>query len=154
EDVVSLGNSPEIYADAILHICKLYAESPLVCVSGVTGADVRRRIEAIMSGLKATGLGFAKRAILTSGAIAAVAGPLSIGLLLGAGRAPHLFAQTQPPIERQTSPPAVAPPPAHGSAPATSGVDAQRERPTANPFEMPASTPPTPVQAGSIKPCG
>jgi beta-lactamase regulating signal transducer with metallopeptidase domain len=49
EEVLSQGNPPGVYADAILNICKLYIESPLACVSGVSGADIRRRIEVIMS---------------------------------------------------------------------------------------------------------
>ena len=49
ENVLSLGNQPRVYADAILNVCKLYAESPLVCVSGVTGSDIKSRIEAIMT---------------------------------------------------------------------------------------------------------
>lgn len=145
EDVIRLGNRPDIYADAILNICKLYAESPLACVSGVTGADVRRRIEAIMSEQKAAGLGLAKKIILACAAIVAVAGPLSIGLLLGIGQTPHLFAQSLPaPIKRQDLPPAPAPAPTPTPAPVRS---------TANPFETPDSTPPTPIQAGSIKRC-
>jgi beta-lactamase regulating signal transducer with metallopeptidase domain len=49
EEVLRLGNQASVYADAILHVCKLYLESPLACVSGVAGSDIRRRIEAIMS---------------------------------------------------------------------------------------------------------
>jgi beta-lactamase regulating signal transducer with metallopeptidase domain len=56
EEVISLGNQPEIYADAILSVCKLYTGSSLACVSGVTGADIRRRLEAIMSNQTVTGL--------------------------------------------------------------------------------------------------
>jgi len=145
EDVISLGNRPDIYADAILNICKLYAESPLACVSGVTGADVRRRIEAIMSEQRAAGLGLAKKIILACAAIVAVAGPLSVGLLLGIGQTPRLFAQGQPvPIERKDLPPAPAPAPTPMPAPAHR---------TANPFETPPSTSPPPAPPGSIKPC-
>ena len=32
EEVVNQGNPPGIYAEAILKVCKLYVESPLVCV--------------------------------------------------------------------------------------------------------------------------
>ncbi len=49
EEVLSLGSEPHVYAEAILNVCKLYVESPLVCVSGVTGANLKRRIEAIMT---------------------------------------------------------------------------------------------------------
>ena len=49
EEVLRLGNQPEVYAEGILKICDLYWESPLRCVSGVTGADLRKRIEEIMT---------------------------------------------------------------------------------------------------------
>ena len=49
EGVLSLGSEPHVYAEAILNVCKLYVESPLVCVSGVTGANLKGRIEGIMT---------------------------------------------------------------------------------------------------------
>jgi len=95
EYVISQGNQPDIYADAILNVCKLYTESPLACVSGVTGADIRRRIEAIMSNQKAAGLNLAKKTILACAAVATLATPLTIGLLIGIGHAPHLLAESR-----------------------------------------------------------
>src|ERR1700733_6231922 len=56
EGGLSLGNQPRVYADAILNVCKLYVESQLVCVSGVTGSNIRRRIEAIMTNRRSQGL--------------------------------------------------------------------------------------------------
>jgi len=107
EYVISLGNQPDIYADAILNVCKLYTESPLACVSGITGADIRRRLEAIMSNQKVAGLNFAKKTVLACAAIVAVAGPVSIGLLIGIGQAPHLIAQSKPALPAlQPAPPA------------------------------------------------
>jgi bla regulator protein blaR1 len=47
--VLRVTGEPEVYAEGILNICKLYRESPLVCVSGVTGSNLRRRSEAIMT---------------------------------------------------------------------------------------------------------
>ena len=49
EEVLRLGSEPQVYAEGILNVCKLYMESPLACVSGVTGANLKKRIEAIMS---------------------------------------------------------------------------------------------------------
>src|SRR6266700_2472213 len=37
EEVLRLGSEPRAYAEGILSICKLYVESPLMCVSGVSG---------------------------------------------------------------------------------------------------------------------
>ena len=63
EGVLSLGSEPRIYAEAILNVCKLYVESPLVCVSGVTGANLKRRIEAIMTNRTGQKLNRAKKAL-------------------------------------------------------------------------------------------
>jgi bla regulator protein BlaR1 len=49
EEVLRLGNQAEVYAESILEACKLYLESPLACVSGVTGSDLKKRIESIMA---------------------------------------------------------------------------------------------------------
>jgi len=44
EEVLRRGSEPRGYAEGILNVCKLYVESPLACVAGVTGADLKRRI--------------------------------------------------------------------------------------------------------------
>ncbi len=94
EDVLSLGSQPRTYADAILNVCKLYAESPLVCVSGVTGSNIRRRIEAIMMNRSGETLNRAKKMLLASAAFAAVAGPVAVGILIGVGHVGSIHAQT------------------------------------------------------------
>jgi bla regulator protein blaR1 len=82
EEVLSLGNQPGVYADAILSVCKLYTKSPLVCVSGVAGAGIRRRIEAIMANRGVKKLNRARQILLTGAGMVAVAGPVVIGLLI------------------------------------------------------------------------
>src|SRR5581483_9015454 len=47
--VLAGGGEPREYAEAILNVCKRYVESPLACVAGVTGADLKRRIQAMLS---------------------------------------------------------------------------------------------------------
>ncbi len=80
EEVLSQGNAAGVYADAILSVCRLYVESPLACVSGVSGASIRRRIEAIMSNRRLQGLNRAKKFLLaTAGNFAALAIPVAIG---------------------------------------------------------------------------
>ncbi len=80
EEVVRLGQDPHVYAEAILNVCKLYIESPLVCMSGVTGADLKRRIEAIVAKRGAQRLSRAKKFMLASAAVAALAAPIAIGV--------------------------------------------------------------------------
>ena len=112
EEVLSLGNQPEVYAGAILSVCKLYNESPLACVSGVTGAGIRRRIEAIMTNRAARGLNHAKKLLLAGAAAVALAGPVLIGLGLGVGNIPAIHAQSLVPV-----PPVSATPPAPAAPP-------------------------------------
>lgn len=90
EEVVQLGNEPRDYAEGILNVSKLYVESPLVCVSGVTGADLKKRIQAILAGRVAGDLSFAKKAALAVAGVAAVALPIAFGTL----NAPPIRAQS------------------------------------------------------------
>jgi len=79
EAVVQAGNQPEVYAEAILDVCKFYLESPLVCVPGVTGADLKRRIQEIIANQPGRKLNRSKQALLASAALASLAGPIAVG---------------------------------------------------------------------------
>jgi bla regulator protein blaR1 len=81
EEVLRQGSAPEVYAEGILNVCKFYVESPLTCVSGVTGADLKKRIETIMTHRIGRNMGFGKRLILAASCAAAFALPITIGLL-------------------------------------------------------------------------
>jgi len=81
EAVLSLGNEPQVYAEGILNVCKIYLESPLRCVSGVTGSDLKKRIQSILTGRVAGNLNFAKRVVLAVVGIAALALPVIVGIL-------------------------------------------------------------------------
>jgi bla regulator protein blaR1 len=90
EEVLRLGNEAEVYAASILEACKLYLESPLACVSGVTGSDLKKRIEAILANRRAVRVNFSKKLLLVVAAIAAVVGPVAVGVL----NAPRSWAQS------------------------------------------------------------
>jgi len=92
EEVLLMGSDPQTYAEGILKICELYLESPLPCVAGVTGANLRKRIEEIMSNRIVFRLNFAQKLSVTAAAIAAIAAPLIIGML----HPPEGRAQTKP----------------------------------------------------------
>ncbi len=92
EAVLSLGNTPHDYAAGILNVCKSYVESPLACVSGVTGSNLKKRIQAILAGRVASELSFAKRVVLTVAAVISLMVPVAIGIL----GAPRIQAQVQP----------------------------------------------------------
>jgi uncharacterized protein (TIGR03435 family) len=79
EEVLRLGNEPLVYAEGILNVSKAYLESPLQCVSGVTGSDLKKRIRAILKGHVAN-LSLAKKGILAFAGMWSVAIPLIIGM--------------------------------------------------------------------------
>jgi bla regulator protein BlaR1 len=91
EAVVRAGRSAETYAEGILNVCKFCVESPLACVSGVTGSDLKRRIVHIMSNKMIRRLGIGRKALL--GAAGAVA--LAVPLMLGMAHAPEILAETE-----------------------------------------------------------
>lgn len=90
EEVLLMGSEPAVYAEGILKICELYLESSMPCVSGVTGANLRKRIEEIMSNRTGVNLSSAKKAFLAIVGISAVAVPTIIGVM----NAPSSQAQT------------------------------------------------------------
>jgi uncharacterized protein (TIGR03435 family) len=91
EAVLRMGSEPVVYAEGILRICELYAKFPLQCVAGVTGANLKKRIEAIMTNRIVHKLNGVQKALLASTGVLAVAGPLAIGLI----NAPQIRAQAQ-----------------------------------------------------------
>jgi bla regulator protein BlaR1 len=93
EAVLRQGKRAETYAQGILNICKFYKESPLLCVSGVTGADLKRRIREIMTLRAGRHLTLARKAILAAAGFAALSVPVVIGILR---------AQTLPPPPEYT----------------------------------------------------
>ncbi len=90
EEVLRQGSEPETYAEGILGVCRLYLESPLVCVSGVTGADLKKRIEGIMTNRIIRRMGFGRKLILAGASAMAVILPVSVGIL----SVPHGQAQS------------------------------------------------------------
>ncbi len=90
EDVLRRNNDPEIYAEGILNVCKFYLESPMPCVAGITGADLKHRISDIMTRRRSHDLDMLRKGALTLTGIAAIAGPFALGLL----QTPVTHAQT------------------------------------------------------------
>ena len=81
EDVVRLGTEPDVYAESILKTCQFYIESPLVCVAGVTGSDLKKRVEQIMRSDAHVALSTLKRVFLGAAMVAAIAIPVAIGIV-------------------------------------------------------------------------
>ncbi len=81
EAVLDAGSERQSYAESILTTCRLLAESPLACVSGVTGADLKKRIEHIMTDDSRSTLKTWKKGLLAAAGSAAVAVPFLFGVM-------------------------------------------------------------------------
>lgn len=81
ETVIRAGGCAEAYAEGILNVCKLCVESPLACVSGVTGSDLKRRILRIMEGRAVWKLDRRRKALLIVAAVLVTATPLTLGAM-------------------------------------------------------------------------
>ena len=79
EAVVELGGTPEAYAESLLKTCRFCVESPLRCVSGITGAGLNKRIVSIMTMKMIDKLSPGRKFLLLSIGVAAVATPLVLG---------------------------------------------------------------------------
>jgi len=81
EAIIQSGTEPQVYAEGILKVCQYYLESPLACASGITGADLKKRIGSIMAGRIGCRLNFSRKLLLTATAVLAVAGPFLSGVI-------------------------------------------------------------------------
>lgn len=81
QEVLRLGSEPRVYAEGILNVCKSYLSSPLACASGVTGSDLKRRIEAIVTNRAALNLDAGRRILLIAAGAVALIGPIAVGIL-------------------------------------------------------------------------
>jgi uncharacterized protein (TIGR03435 family) len=81
EAVLESGGDRKVYAESILKICEFCVGSPMTCVSGVTGADLKRRIFHIMTEGRTRNLNFTKKLLLVVAGLLALALPIALGLL-------------------------------------------------------------------------
>jgi bla regulator protein BlaR1 len=80
EEVIALRGHRQAYAESILKVCEFCLGSPLVCVSGVTGADLKQRMVHIMSDRIVHNLSFARKLLLATAAFLAIAVPIAFGM--------------------------------------------------------------------------
>lgn len=83
EEFLRLGSEPMAYAEAILNVCKSYLGSPAHCGSGVTGSDLKKRVQAILTGGVGRELSVAKKAALTIAGMASLVAPVVVGMISG-----------------------------------------------------------------------
>jgi bla regulator protein BlaR1 len=98
EYVLQAGSTPRDYAEGILEVCRFAVDSPLACVAGVSGSDLRRRIEIILRDSKGRPLTPRRRALLGALIVVAVGGPVTVGAVQSA--APPSTSQTAAVLSR------------------------------------------------------
>lgn len=120
ESVVELGSEPHEYADAILNVCKFYMNSPLTCVAGIAGSDLKKRIQTILAERLSSDLNLARKAALIAAAIIALVIPVVVGII----GVPSIRAQSHPavPVGIELQPPAVVAPEQTADYLATLGI--------------------------------
>jgi bla regulator protein blaR1 len=91
EEVVAMGGERRVYAESILKVCEFCLGSPLACVSGVTGSDLKKRMVNIMTEQITRKLNFGRKLLLSSAGVLTLALPLVFGLL----NTPKIRAQEQ-----------------------------------------------------------
>ena len=81
EAVLMQGSQPGDYARGIVQVCEAYVESPLACASGISGADLKKRIREIMTWRGSLPVTLRAKAMLAAATLAAVSIPFVIGIL-------------------------------------------------------------------------
>jgi beta-lactamase regulating signal transducer with metallopeptidase domain len=79
ECVLESGGAPQVYAESILKVCKLYLDSPLACAAGVSRADLKKRLGRIMKGSLVLRVSSAKKITLCVAAFIAIGAPVVFG---------------------------------------------------------------------------
>jgi uncharacterized protein (TIGR03435 family) len=80
EAVVEMGRRPGIYAESLLKAVRFCVESQLVCVAGITGADLSKRVRSIMT-QRLERLGVMRKITLAVLGFLAIAGPVAFGVV-------------------------------------------------------------------------
>ncbi len=91
EEVLRMGGDPQDYAEGIVTVCKFYLGLPLICVSGVTGSNLRRRVEAIMMNRATRQLSLGRKVLVAGVGVLAAAGPFVVGVVRAQTDAPLAF---------------------------------------------------------------
>ena len=93
ERVLENGGNRQAYAESILKICEFCVRSPLSCIAGVTGADLKRRLDRIMSEVPIKRLDAGRKLLLAACGLLALGAPLAAGLLRSEKVRPETWVQ-------------------------------------------------------------
>ena len=81
EAVLHAGNDPADYAEGILTVCRLTVRAPLACVTGVTGSDLRARIESIVRNELGARMTLTRRVAVAFLAVVVIGVPIVAGVV-------------------------------------------------------------------------
>ena len=81
EAVLQAGSRPQDYAEGILEVCRQSVGVRLACVAGVSGSNLRARVEAIMRNEIGRPMRRGRRLALALAVVAVVGGPVAGGAL-------------------------------------------------------------------------
>jgi bla regulator protein BlaR1 len=81
ERVLDSGSARQTYAEGVLKVCEFCLSSPLVCMAGVAGGDLKKRMVYIMTERTLHPLDFSRKLLLGVAGLAAVAAPIAFGLI-------------------------------------------------------------------------
>ena len=81
EAVLRTGSGARNYAESILAVCKFHLKSSTACVAGVTGADLRRRVETILSNHIADRMDMGRKLLLFAMGALTLTLPLIAGIV-------------------------------------------------------------------------
>jgi TonB family protein len=81
EAVLQLGSEPDAYARGILKVCEFCLQTPSIAAAAVTGADLTRRMEDIMSDRKTSSLTLGHKLLLGLTALGIIVVPIVSGSL-------------------------------------------------------------------------
>jgi beta-lactamase regulating signal transducer with metallopeptidase domain len=81
EAVVRAGHDRAAYARSLVESCRLYLQSPLSCVAGASGSNLKTRVRAIMTAPPALPLSGPAKALLLAAGVCTLATPVAAGLL-------------------------------------------------------------------------
>jgi len=109
EAVIRAGKRPTDYAEGILAVCRWSHESPVMCVAGVSGSDLRIRIETILSNRLGRRLHMTGRLLLAAAVLIVIGGPVGIGLLDAAAQTHTIERFDVATIKQNTGPAAGGP---------------------------------------------
>ncbi len=85
EATVQLLGKPVLYAESLLKASRFCAESPIVCVSGIYGANLKKRVVRIMSAHGVQSLSPLRRLLLGTVGLMSLTVPVLFGVVHAAG---------------------------------------------------------------------